>query len=423
MEDIPINNSLIIVLIILLLCSAFFSSSETAFSSINKIRLKSYINNGNKRAEETLNIAEDFSKLISTILVGNNIVNIASATLATVYFTMLLGENGASVATIVMTILVILFGELIPKSLAKAYPEKYAMSVAPIIKFFIIIFTPVTFIFNKLSNFIENTYKKDEEDDFQTEELITMVEEAEHDGSVDEHEAEIITNAIEFNDLDVGEIFTPRVDVTFVSDDDSLEDVAKKFRETGYSRLPYYEDNVDNIIGMLHEKDFYNIYYTKSKTTLKQILRDVYFTNENIKISALLRQLQKQKLHMAIVVDEYGGTAGIITMEDILEELVGEIYDEHDEIIEYFKKKNDNTYIINCDADIEEMFEYLNIKPEEEYDYNTVSGWVIDSMDKIPVTGESFDLDNMHVIVTKANGKTVLEVKIIINETKDEDKD
>lgn len=420
MEEIPINNSYIILLIILLLCSAFFSSSETAFSSLNKIRLKAYVNNGNKRAEETLEVAENFSKLISTILVGNNIVNITSATLATVYFTSLIGEKGATVSTIVMTVLVILFGEVIPKSLAKMYPEKYAMAIVPIIKVIIGVFTPITFVFNKLSNLIESLYKSEEEEEFHSEELITMVEEAELDGSVDEHEAEIITNAIEFNDLDVGEIFTPRVDVTFVSDDDSMEDVAKKFRETGYSRLPYYEHNVDNIIGMLHEKDFYNIYYTKSKTTLKQILRDVFFTNENIKISALLRQLQKQKLHMAIVVDEYGGTAGIITMEDILEELVGEIYDEHDEIIEYFKKKNENTYIINCDADIEEMFEYLNIKPEEEYDYNTVSGWVIDSMDKIPITGESFDLDNMHVIITKANGKTVQEIKIILKDNIEE---
>lgn len=421
MEDIPINNSIIFVLVLLILSSAFFSSSETAFSSINKIKLKAMINNGNKKAEETLNVAENFSKLIATLLVGNNIVNITSATLATVYFTALIGENGATVSTIVMTILVIIFGEIIPKSLAKMYPEKYAMAIVSIIKFFIVILSPITFIFNKLSDLIEKLFKPEEEEEFHSEELITMVEEAEHDGSVDEHEAEIITNAIEFNDLDVGEIFTPRVDVTFVSDDDSLDDIAKKFRETGYSRLPYYQESVDNIIGVLHEKDFYNIYYTKSKTTVKQILKDVFFTNENIKISALLRQLQKHKLHMAIVVDEYGGTAGIITMEDILEELVGEIYDEHDEVIEYFKKKDDHTFIINCDAEIEEMFEYLNITPKEEYDYNTVSGWVIDSMDKIPFSGESFDIDNLHVIVTKSNGKTVSEIKIIVKDIAKED--
>lgn len=409
------NNSYIFTLLVLLVLSAFYSSAETAFSSLNKIRLKYMANNGDKRAAKTIEIAENFSKFISTILVGNNIVNIVSASLATVYFTKLLGEKGVAVSSIVMTIAVIIFGEIVPKRLAKLYPEKYAMAITPLVSILMTLFVPLTFIFDAIGNFIESIFKPEEEDEFNSEEFITMVEEAEEDDKIGEHEAEIITNAIEFNDLDVGEIFTPRVDVLSISDKDDLEEIAKKFRESGYSRLPYFEDTIDNITGVVHEKDFFNLYYTNSKTKVSNILQKVIYTSESIKISALLRQLQKEKSHLAIVVDEYGGTAGIITMEDILEELVGEIYDEHDEIIEYFKKVNKDTYIIKCDADIEEMFEYLGIKAEEEYDYNTVSGWVIDSMDKIPHKGESFDYQNLHVTVLKADEKTVEEIKVFVN--------
>lgn len=401
-----------LILILLLLASAFFSSAETAFSSLNKIKLKNWANNDDLRAKKTLDIAEAFSKFISTVLIGNNIVNIVSTALATVYFTMYFGDNGAAVSSMVMTVAVLIFGEVLPKRLAKLYPEKYAMAITPFISFLIFVLRPLSFIFDGLGNLVEMVFKKEEEEDFNSEEFITMVEEAESQGDMDEHEAEIITNAIEFNDLDVGEIFTPRVDVISCSNTDSLDDIEKKFRETGFSRLPYYKDTIDNIIGVIHEKDFYSLYYKKSGTKISQILQNVIFTSKSVKISTLLRQLQSNKSHMAVVVDEYGGTEGIITMEDILEELVGEIYDEHDEVIEYFKKINDSTMIVDCDADIEDFFEYLDINMKEEYDYNTVSGFVIEHFDQIPTIGDEFEFEDYKIEVTEADQRQVKEIKV-----------
>lgn len=407
------NTTYIIILITLILFSAFFSSSETAFSSLNKIKLKAMINNGNKKAEKTYILSENFSNILSTVLVGNNIVNIASATIATLFFTKLIGENkGALVSTIVMTVAVIIFGEIVPKRLAKLQPEKYAIAITPFIQLFRIIFIPFTFVFDKIGNLITSIFKTNLDDDFDSEEIITMVEEAEAEGDMDEDQADLITNAIEFNDLDVDEIFTPRVDVVCANNHDTLDDIEQKFRETGYSRLPYYVDSIDNIIGVIHEKDFYNIYYRKNENDVESILQKVIYTSENIKISKVLKQLQENKTHMAIVVDEYGGTSGIITMEDILEELVGEIYDEHDEIVEYFKKIDENKYLINCDAEIDELFEYLNLELDDERDYNTTSGWVIDNFGKIPSIGESFMYKNYNVTVTSADEKQVYEIKI-----------
>ena len=402
-----------LILVILLLASGFFSSAETAFSSLNKIKLKNWANNDDLRAKKTLDIAESFSKFISTVLIGNNIVNIVSTALATVYFTLYYGERGAAISSLVMTLAVLIFGEVLPKRLAKLYPEKYAMAITPIISLLIIVLRPLSLIFDGLGNLVELLFKKDEEEDFNSEEIITMVEEAESQGDMDEHEAEIITNAIEFNDLDVGEIFTPIVDVISCSNNDSLDDIEIKFRETGFSRLPYYKDSIDNIIGVIHEKDFYALYYKKSGTKISQILQNVIFTSKSVKISTLLRQLQSNKSHMAVVVDEYGGTEGIITMEDILEELVGEIYDEHDEVIEYFKKVNETTTIVDCDADIEDFFEYLNINMKEEYDYNTVSGFVIEHFDQIPTIGDEFEFADYRIEVTEADQRQVKEIKVV----------
>ena len=408
------NTSFILILCILLLLSAFFSASETAFSSLNKIRLKNLSNNGDNKALEALNIAENYSKFISTVLVGNNIVNIIIATIATVFFTRIIKDNGALVSTIVTTILVIIFGEIVPKRIAKVYPEKFAITVSSFISFLMIALTPLTIVFD----FIGNTFEKifdvsKEEDEYNSEELVTMVEEAEEQGDMDEHEADLITNAIEFNDLDVSEIFTPRVDVIACSNNDSIDEIEKKFRETGYSRLPYYKDSIDNIIGVIHEKDFYQIYYKKSSKPLSDILQKVIYTNGNVKISYVLRQLQSNKSHLAVVVDEYGGTEGIITMEDILEELVGEIYDEHDEIIEFIKKINDNKYVVNCDCEIDEFFDYFKLQlDDKEFEYNTVSGWIIDEMNKIPKKGEIFVFENIEVSISNSDEKEVKEAII-----------
>jgi len=415
------NTTTIIILILLVFLSAFFSATETAFSSVNKIRLKYLANNGNKRALKTLNLAEDFNPLLNTVLVGNNIVNILSASIATIIFVNYFKNNGVAISTVVMTVVVLIFGEITPKTLAKSQPEKFAIAVTPLISFFMFILKPLTVIFNGISDVISSIFKTEDSDEFRSEEFVTMVEEAQEDGDMDEDEADLITNAIEFNDQEVGKVFTPRVDVTSADINESLENIDKMFRESGYSRIPIYEESIDNIIGVLHEKDFYYLFYKEGKTNIKQILQKPIYTSEHVKISALLKQLQTSKSHMAVVLDEYGGTAGIITMEDVLEEIVGEIYDEHDEVIEFFKKIDDKTYIVNCDADIEDMFEYFDITSDEEYDFNTVSGFVIHNLDRIPLKGDNFTYKNLFVTVTNADEKSVNEVKITIIEDTNSD--
>lgn len=418
-------NSTIIILIILILLSGCFSATETAFTSANKVRLKYMANNGDKKAEKTLALAEDYNSLLSTILVGNNIVNITASSIATVLFVDLLKNNGALVSTVVMTVIILIFGEITPKTVAKTQPEKFAMFFTPFISVLVVILKPLTLLFNGISALVSKLFKSEESEDFNSEEFITMVEEAQEGGNLDEDEADIITNAIEFNDQEVGKVFTPRVDVIACDIKDPEEEIDKKFRESGFSRMPIYDETIDNVIGVLHEKDFYYHYYKDSSTSLEQILSKPVYTTENIKISDLLKELQTVKSHMAIVIDEYGGTAGIITMEDVLEEIVGEIYDEHDEVIEYFKKVNDDTYLVNCDADIEDMFEYFDITPDEEYEFNTVSGWVIHNLEKIPDKGDNFVYKNLNVTVTDADEKTVNEIKVQVlkeEENKEEDK-
>ena len=286
------NSDLLIIISILVLCYSFFSASETAFSSLNKIKIKALANAGNKAAERTYRLTEDFSKLLTTILVGNTIVNVVSASLATVLFTNILGGKGVTVSSIIMTLVIMIIGEIIPKNVAKYVPEKFAMSCTPILNLLVWLLTPLTFIFR----FVEKIFEKhfgDRPDSYTTDEFITMVEEANEDGDIEDHEADLITNALEFNDLDVGEILTPRIDVIAVDVDDyTIEEIELKYRDSGFSRLPVYEGNIDNIIGVLIEKDFYyHLFYEKS-TDIRQSLKEVIFTSPQVKISSLLKQFQ-----------------------------------------------------------------------------------------------------------------------------------
>ena len=407
------NNVIIIVLVVLVSLSAFFSATETAFSSLNKIKLKNMANDGNKRAQKTLKLGDNYSVLISTILIGNNIVNICASSLATVLFVNFWGEElGVTYSTVVMTVLILIFGEISPKSLAKYFPERYALAVTPIISVLVVVLRPLNWFFNNITKLFTSFFKVEDNDTYSSDEFITIVEEAHSEGGMDDHEADLLTNAIEFNDMEVKEILTPRVDVVAEDVNESLDVIEKLYRESGFSRIPIYEDTIDNVIGVLHEKDFYRLYYTNTKTTIRQILQPVVFTSPQVKISYLLRQLQNNKSHMAIVVDEYGGTEGIITMEDILEELVGEIYDEHDVVEEFFKKLDDTHYLVKGDCDIEDMFDYFKIDIKEEYDFNTVSAWVIHNLDKIPSINDSFDFENMHVTITDSNEKKVNIIEV-----------
>lgn len=417
------NNLILTVLVVLVLCYSFFSCTETAFSSLNIIKLKALANNGNKKAEATLKLADEFSKLLTTVLIGNTIVNVVAASLGTLLFTKIIKdpEKGVAVSSVVMTLVIMIIGEIIPKNLAKSKPESFAMSVTPICNVLVLLFTPLSFLFGIIEKLM---VKENNDDSYSTDEILTIVEEANEEGDIEDHEADLITNALEFNDLDVGEIFTPRIDVVAIDiNEDKTEDIERIYRDSGYSRLPVYDESMDNIIGVLHEKDFYYHLFYEKKYDIKSILQPVIYTSSQVKISSLLKQFQKSKSHLAIVVDEYGGTEGIITMEDILEELVGEIYDEHDEVIEYYTKISDNEYLVKADLPIDDLFEHFMIDNDEDYEFNTTSAWVIDMFDRIPTVGEKFDYDNMTIEVTDADEKLVHEIKITFHDIKIEIED
>jgi len=404
---------MIIALVILVAMSAYFSATETAFTSLNRIRLKNKAENGNLRAARTLELAEKYDKLLSTILIGNNIVNITATTIATLLFTKLLGEaTGPAVSTVVLTIVILIFGEVSPKSLAKESPEAFAMFAAPLLRFCMVILTPANFLFTQWKSLLSKIFHKKESDGITEEELVTMVDQAENEGGLDQHESELIRAAIEFNDLEVEEILTPRVDIVAVEDTASEEEIAGAFAESGYSRLPVYHEDIDDIVGILHEKDFHTARY-HGKFNLKESISSALYTTGNTKISDLLRILQREKAHMVVVVDEYGGTEGLITMEDIVEELVGEIWDEHDEVVEDIKRQEDGSYLIACSADLPDLFDLFGIK-DEESDANTIAGWVMEQIGRVPEVGDRFQAEGLDVTVTQMDHRRVMEIKVVI---------
>ena len=414
--------TMIAVLVVLVILSAYFSATETAFTSLNRIRLKSKADAGDRRAALTLKLVDNYDNLLSTILVGNNIVNLSASSLATVLFTEGLRlRNGAVISTVVITLVVLIFGEVSPKSLSKEYPESFAMFSAPIMRVLMVILTPVNFLFSLLKRLLSKVFHQEGDNGITEEELVTMVDQAESEGGLDQHESKLIRSAIEFNDMEVDEILTPRVDIVAVEDTDTMEDVAQAFAESGYSRLPVYHEDVDDIIGVIHEKDFHAARY-RGIEDLKSITGPVLYTTGNTKISELLRILQQEKGHLAIVVDEYGGTEGLVTLEDIVEELVGEIWDEHDEVIEEFKKQEDGSYIISCTADLADLFDLFSIKGE--CDANTISGWVMDQIGRIPEEGDRFASDGLDVTVTKVDHRRVLEIRVeVLPEEEEKGKD
>lgn len=406
----------VIILVALLILSAFFSATETAFTSLNRTRLKLLADDGKKSAKKALKHAENYDRLLYTILIGNNIVNLTLATISTLLFSSIITNSeslSATLSTIISTVAVLIFGEITPKTLAKEFPEKVAMFVAPIMDFFTIILYPLNLVFTGWKLLLKKIFKFKSEDVITEQELLTYVEEANEDGTLDNNETELISSAIEFNDAEVGDILVPRVNVIAVEENTPMKDIRLVFSEHGFSRLPVYRGSIDTIIGMIHEKDFYAA-YTSGATDIKGIVTSMALATEHMKISDLLRSMQKQKVHMATVVDEYGGTLGIVTLEDILEELVGEIWDEHDEVVDYFTKLDDEHYLVDGNAELSEFFEIFSQEEDEESDSNTVSGWIIERSGDIPPIGYTFDYNNLTVTVTKRTLKKVLEVKVEI---------
>ncbi len=416
-------TGLLIALICLVLTSAFFSSMETAFSCANRIKLRALASNGNKRAKQVLDLAEtNYDKFITTDLIGNNIVNITASTIATIFFAKIIingsTEAVSTISTIVMTLAVLIFGEITPKFIAKTYPEKMAMFFYPLIMFFYYIFYPLTLLFGGWKWLLSKIFRLKNIDVVTEDEIMTMVEEAEEDGTLKTEETKLIRSVIEFDDLEVGDILVPRVNIISVDIADSMDDIRKVFDNEGYSRIPVYKDSIDTVIGTIHQRDFYSA-YLKGKKGIDGIMQPALYTTEHVKISDLLKQLQKKKIHIAIVLDEYGGTLGIVTLEDILEELVGEIYDEHDEEINHFKNVDENVYLVDGNASVSDTFEFFSLDEDENVESSTISGWVIEMLGEIPHAGRKLEYKKLDIEVTKSTVKKVLQVKITVTDRED----
>ena len=404
--------AMLAALVALVALSAYFSATETAFTSLNRIRLKTRADDGDKRAARTLALAADFDRLLSTLLIGNNIVNNVATTIGAVLFIQLIGPGkGPTVSATVLTIVILIFGEVTPKSLAKERPEAWAIVATPLLRVMAVLLTPVNFLFTQWKKLLRVLLRHQDDDGITEEELMGMVDQAETEGSLDQHESDLIRNAIEFNDMEVSEILTPRVDLEALADTATMEEAAAMYADSGFSRLPIYHDSIDNIIGVLHEKDFYAA-YCRGVKRLSELKSSVLYTTETARISDLLRQLQQNKVHMAVVVDEYGGTQGIVTMEDIMEELVGEIWDEHDEVIEEFRKQSDGSYLVACSADLDDLYDLFDMKPGQEYDASSVSGWVMEEIGRVPDVGDRFQADGLDVCVTRVEHRRVMEIRV-----------
>ena len=419
------SSTSVLIIIFCVLFSGYFSATETAFSSLNRIRVKNLAEKGDKKAKLVLDLLENFDSLLSTILIGNNIVNIACASVATLLFVRLLGEEqGPSVATIVITIVVLIFGEVTPKSIAKESPEKFAMFAAPFLNVLMIMLTPFNFLFIQWKKLISKIFHTENDYSITEEELLTIVEEAEQEGRIDEQESSLIRSAIEFSEQEAIDILTPRIDIVGVSYDATKEEIAQIFEETNYSRLPVYKESIDHIIGILYQKDFYNL--DDEETSFEHIIRPAMFITESKKIGELLQELQQKKSHIAIVLDEYGGTTGIVTLEDILEELVGEIWDEHDEVINEIEKISDTEYIVHGSTNLEDLFEVLDMgmkinEEVEEMEVVTVSGWVMEEvLERIPSKGDVGTWQNLKVTVLEMDENRVEKIKLVILEKTEE---
>ncbi len=408
------TNLQIIYVVAMLFCvifSAYFSATETAFSSLNRTKLKTLVEKGNRRAKLANKLLDDYNSLISTILIGNNIVNIAAASLGTILFVGLMGDIGATVSTAVITVVVLIFGEITPKSIAKDAPEGFAMFSAPLIKTLMVIFAPLNFLFSLWKKLISKIFKIESDTKMSQEELLMLVDEVEEDGSIDEEEGSLLRNAIEFSELKAEDILTHRTDIEAVSIESTKEEVANVFTETKFSRLPVYEESIDKIVGVIHQKDFYHGAGVSDKP-LSELMTSPIFVLKSEKLNELLRLLQENKSHVAVVLDEYGGTLGIVTLEDILEELVGEIWDEHDEVVEEYESIGENLWLIDCLGNLEDFAKYFDLTIESES--ISVGGWVMEQMGKIPDVGDNFEYENVSVVVTETDGPRVSKIKLLI---------
>lgn len=408
MDDDGIVRTVILVLLILM--SGFLTAAETAFTKFNRMRMKNLAVE-NKKAALSLSLDDNYDVLITTILIFKSIVNVTATSLAIFVISKHFNDNGIIISTIIAIFLILIFGQLIPKMLAETASEKFAMFSAAPLKFLVFICTPVNFLLLSAKNTLVRIFGSEERSPITEDELRVIIDEVENEGGINKNESDLIRSAIEFNETVVEDIYTPRIDIVSIEENECLDSIREKFLISGYSRLPVFKGDIDHIVGVLHEKDFYHALSKKEKDIKKQVSKTLYVT-PNKKISELLKDLQLSKAHMAVVIDEYGGTEGLVTMEDILEELVGEIWDEHDEVIEWFKKIGDNKFLISCNADIDDMFELLGLEPDEEMDVTTVNGFITMIFEGIPQVGGRIIYKDLDITITKAEAKRVLEIQV-----------
>ncbi len=403
-----------LALILCIALSAFFSATETAYSACNRVKLKTVDGNRKEKAQIALALLEKYDSLITTVLIGNNLVNIVGTAIATLLFTtrILPGKEdlATTLASVMMTVLVLFLGEVGPKTLAKQQPERFAMSVSPLISFLMMILRPLDLLFSLWRKLLSKIIKPEPEESQIEDELMTMIDEAQTEGDIEEEEVELIRSAIVFNDQDAADIMTPRVDVTAVEDTASIEEAADIFRDTWFSRIPVYHEDLDHVVGILHEKDFYKMTH-EGCTDITKIMKEPVFAPASLSIGNLLKQFRSSQSHMVVLLDEFGGTEGIVTMEDVLEELVGEIYDEHDEVSEEVVEQEDGTLIVDGNMQLQELLDKLDTE-NDEYDTDTVGGWAAEMLEKVPEVGDSFTLGRHQFTVTEMDGFRVTRMQV-----------
>ncbi len=404
-----------VVLFILVLLSAFFSASETAFTSSNKIRLKNYANDGNKKAARALKLLEDYDKLITTILVGNNLVNILSSSICTWLFTTLFGGLGVAYATVFMFVVILLCGEITPKKLAKTNAERYALALGGLLSFFIIVLTPIT-VFFKMINKMTHTNVVEDDVTLTEDELVVMIDQIKDEGTLEKTESELIKSAIEFDDKEVTEILTPRVDVVGIEKSASMDELKDAFITSGFSRIPVYEGTIDSILGVIYAKDFYNAYFKeKGEGRIVDIMRPVKFIPENTTVAKALTEIQRSMVQMVVVVDSYGGTVGIVSLEDVLEELVGEIWDESDEVQHFIMREEDGTYAVLGDTNIDDLMQEIGVELDlGDYDEPTVSGYIQYKLGRVPVKGDRIEDEHVKMIVRSVKNRRVKMLQVTV---------
>jgi putative hemolysin len=414
------TTTCIVIMAVCLALSAYCSATETAFSSANTTRLRTLAEKGSGNAALALKLLEQYDRLLSTILIGNNIVNIATASIGTVLFVRHYGDAGATISTVVVTVVVLIFGEISPKSIAKDCAEKCAMLSAPILRVLIWVLMPLNLLFSLWKKLLAKVFRLNTDSKMSQEELLMLVDEVQQDGSIDRDEGELLKNAIGFSEQEAQDILIHRVDLAALPVTASKEEVAALFTQTKYSRLLIYQDSIDHILGTVHQKDFY-VGCGVTDQPLSDIISPPVFALENEPIRALLKKLQQAKTHVAVVVDEYGGTCGIVTMEDILEELVGEIWDEHDEEEVFLRKIAPDTWLVDAGMDFDDFAEFFQLKTDSEM--VSVSGWVMEQFGRVPEAGDSFVFENLTVRVTRVENHRIEEIQVTREESAEPDKD